>query len=515
MLRLTFAGMSGLTTRRLMAYGSSSPAATGVAVCDRMLRYFLLFISCLLVLTACGDGLTGRAEGTVAKSPPEVTQLSAQEKLAALEESIDEAVKEFGLDVATNAVRMFRHTIWVLADEDTIKEKLAENRYELVGEVIRGTDQEGGGVDIWGVESPPMSGGQVYVASTGDNLVVAFRSTDSDDGWEVTLNVLTDLKAYPTKISFVDDTVPKANKYRKINVHAGFHNEYLRYRERILGYVAQHPDKDIYVTGHSLGGALAVLNGFDIAVHTQRPVTVFTFGQPRVGGDKFREAYEELVPDSYRVVVDGDPIPRVPGMLIDYEHVGKLLQFDGKGAQLAPDDIQSSALFQLFDFPKHVLKSYYASLRELQSSCDSSNSLANYSCLNVGWLVTAADAERESSRKAWQVVPKDSIPWENIPLDQVTIEKIPVDKLPTEFPDLKMPPWTKMAPVRKIFVDNVPIDEIPLDSLVDKLELEDIPLDELLGDFSVDKLPVGKLPLDKLPLDKVPVDKLPLDKFRK
>ena len=86
----------------------------------------------------------------------------------------------------------------------------------------------------------------------------------------------------------------------------------------------------------TMGAALALNiadNGFDIAVHTQRPVTVFTFGQPRVGGDKFRKAYEEQVPDSYRVVVDGDPIARIPGTLIDYEHVGKLLQFDGEGAQ--------------------------------------------------------------------------------------------------------------------------------------------------------------------------------------
>ena len=140
---MTFAGMSGLMTMLLMACGGSAPTVA------------------------------------VAENPPSVTQLSVQEKLAALEESIDEAVKEFGLDVATNAVRMFRHTIWVLADEDTIKDKLADNRYELVGEVIRDTNQEGSGIDIWGVESPPMSGGQAYVATTGDNLVVAFRSTDS------------------------------------------------------------------------------------------------------------------------------------------------------------------------------------------------------------------------------------------------------------------------------------------------------------------------------------------------
>lgn len=466
MLRMTFAGIAVLSTMLLLACGVSAPPPTATAVPE---------------------------------STDSAAQVSIQEKIAVLEASIDDAVEQFSSDVATNAARMFQHTVWVLREEDTIAEELGNNGYELVGDVVRGADLSGNGMDIWGVESPPMSGGQAYVATTGDKLVVAFRSTTSDDGWEVTMNVLTDIKAYPTKLGFIADDVPQAKDYRKINVHAGFHNEYLRYREIILEYVSRHPDKDIYVTGHSLGGALAVLNAFDIVAHTRRQVTVFTFGQPRIGGEKFRKAYEELVPDSYRVVVDGDPIPRTPGVLIDYEHVGKLLQVNQEGGQLPPDDIRSSALFQLFDFPKHVLRSYYISLKELQTICDTSESQENVSCLNVGWLVDAADAEREASRQAWEVVPKDSIPWENIPLDQVSIEKIPVDKLPTEFPNLEMPPWTKMTSVGKIFVDNVPIDEIPLDSL----NLDEIPLDDLLDDFSVDKLPVDKLPLDKIPFGKM------------
>lgn len=459
MLRMTFSGVSGLLTLLLVACGGPAPAATPAAVPE---------------------------------SAPPVSQVSIQEKLGFLEASIDEAVQKFGSDVATNAARMFQHTIWVLGDEDTIKDNLARNGYELVGDVVKGAGESGQGIDVWGVESPPMSGGQAYVATTGDNLVVSFRSTVSDDGWELTLNVLTDLKAYPKKIGFIADSVANAKEYRKINVHAGFHNEYLRYRDHILEYVGHHPNKDIYVTGHSLGGALAVLNTFDIAVHTRRQVTVFTFGQPRVGGIEFREAYEELVPDSYRVVVDGDPIPRTPGTLIDFEHVGKLLQINREGAQLPPDDIQSSALFQLFDFPKHFLKSYYASLRELQTSCDSSGSQEGGSCLNVGWLISAADAERAESRKAWEVAPVGSIPWQGISLGQVTMEKIPVEKLPTEFPDPKMPPWTKMTSVRKIFVDKVPIDEIPLDRLLDSLELENLSLDGLLDELSVDKLPLDK-----------------------
>ena len=458
-------------------------------------------IALILLMSACGGSAQPptATSTSVPENTPPAAEMSMEDKLAALEASIDDAVEQFGSDVATNATRMFQHTVWVLADADAMEDELADNGYELVGDVVQGASVAGEGTDIWGVESPPMSGGQAYVATTGNNLVISFRSTVSDDGWELTMNVLTDLKAYPTKISFIDESVPEAKEYGKISVHAGFHNEYLRYRESIQKSVNQHPDKDIYVTGHSLGGALAVLNAFDIAVHTQRPVTVFTFGQPRVGGEKFRKIYEELVPDSYRVVVDGDPIPRTPGSLIDYEHVGKLLQLDKEGVQLAPDDINSKALFQLLDFRKHILKSYYGALEDLLSGCGSSGASGGGPCLNVGWLVTVADTERESSEEAWKSSPKDSIPWEDVPLDQITIERIPVDNLPTEFPNLDMPPWTKMSPVGTIFVDKVPIDEISLDSL----DLEDVPLDDLLEDFSVDKLPLDKLPLDKIPLGKL------------
>lgn len=407
-----------------------------------------------------------------------------------LEESIDGTVEQFRVDLANNAMRMIQHTIWVLMDETVIKDWLANVGVELVGDVILGADHGSSGIDIWGVETPPMSGGQAYVGATEDKLIVAFRSTASDDGWEVTLNVLTDLRALPKKIEFIDDSVPNAEAYRKLKVHAGFHNEYLRYRDRILEYVSRHPDKDIYLTGHSLGGALAVLSSFDIAAHTQRPVTVFTFGQPRVGGSKFREAYDKLVPNSYRVVVDGDPIARIPGMLLNYEHVGKLLQLNGEGSQLAPEEIQSSAFFQVLDFPKHILPSYYGTLNGLHTSCEPSASQGppqdSAVCLNVGWLIRAAEAERESAKKAWEVVPEGTIPWQSIRLDKVPIEKIPVDKLPTEFPAIELPPWKKIIPIDHILINKIPIDEIPIDKL---------PIDKLPADIFLKGIP--EIPLKK------------------
>ena len=74
---LTFAGVSGLLTILLIACAGSSPSAT---------------------------------PAEVPETTPPIAQMSIQDKLAALEESIDEAVEEFSLNVASNAARMFQHT---------------------------------------------------------------------------------------------------------------------------------------------------------------------------------------------------------------------------------------------------------------------------------------------------------------------------------------------------------------------------------------------------------------------
>ena len=431
----------------------------------------------MLTMGCGGAPAATPAEPAAASGPADTPVAPQQESVDALRQQISEAVDQFREDVANNAVRLFQHTVWVLMDENKIKDQLAQYDIELVGDVIVGKDHPSAGFDIWGVESPPMSGGQAYVAIAEDNLVVAFRSTASDDGWELTLNVLTDLRAKPRKIGFIDDSVSNAKEYRKLKVHSGFHNEYLRYRDRIREYVARHPDKDIYVTGHSLGGALAMLSSFDIAVHTQRPVTVFTFGQPRVGKGKFRDVYDSLVPNSYRVVVDRDPIPRVPRMLLNYEHVGKLLQLNPDGTQLAPEEIQSSAIFKALDLPKHIIGSYYTTILGLQTSCAAAFSLApaerTDQWLNVGWLTGSADAERDAAKKARELVPEGAIPWEALNFDEIPIGKIPVDKIPTAFPAIRTPPWSKMAAVNNILIDKIPIDKIPVDKLpTDKLSFD-------------------------------------------
>ena len=63
------------------------------------------------------------------------------------------------------------------------------------------------------------------------------------------------------------------------------------------------------MTGHSLGGALAKLAAYDIAVAARDlPIKVhvanYTFGAPRVGNHAFAEDFNAVVPDSWDTIND-------------------------------------------------------------------------------------------------------------------------------------------------------------------------------------------------------------------
>lgn len=97
-------------------------------------------------------------------------------------------------------------------------------------------------------------------------------------------------------------------------VHRGFKKIFLQSWQEIQAKLDEQP-RPLYYTGHSLGGALAVL-----AASLKRPEAVYTFGSPKVGDGVFRKSVQNL--DIYRVVNPRDivaAIPPLPGML----HIGE------------------------------------------------------------------------------------------------------------------------------------------------------------------------------------------------
>ena len=85
---------------------------------------------------------------------------------------------------------------------------------------------------------------------------------------------------------------------------------------------------DLYITGHSLGGAIAVLAGrrfLDTGFKSLTLQGVYTYGQPMVGNARFAELSKEL--NLYRHVYDRDVVTYLPPIGVgagDYVHFGKL-----------------------------------------------------------------------------------------------------------------------------------------------------------------------------------------------
>ncbi|KAK0421202.1 hypothetical protein QR680_015108 [Steinernema hermaphroditum] len=112
------------------------------------------------------------------------------------------------------------------------------------------------------------------------------------------------------------------NAYKAV-WYGGLKNDFLSLRNR-------YPDYELWLTGHSLGGAMASLAAAELAymgfVDTQH-LKLVTFGQPRVGDKVYAAAHDALVPYSYRVVHNRDLIAQNPprnlpdhGLLDGYVH---------------------------------------------------------------------------------------------------------------------------------------------------------------------------------------------------
>lgn len=118
-------------------------------------------------------------------------------------------------------------------------------------------------------------------------------------------------------------------------VHAGFQDIYRCVRASIAANLpaATSGCRQILLTGHSLGAALAVLAAPDVA-QGMPPNTIeprlTTFGGPRVGVADFKAAFDAAIECCYRVVNFLDIVPLVPPA--PYVHVGAEIAVDSGGA---------------------------------------------------------------------------------------------------------------------------------------------------------------------------------------
>ncbi len=106
--------------------------------------------------------------------------------------------------------------------------------------------------------------------------------------------------------------------------------------KKVAEIIHDNPDAKVFITGHSLGGALATLYGAMLFYNAEHEITdklaaIYTFGQPRVGDKEFAKYGETHLKDQYfRVVYCNDIVPRVPfdNEIFEYKHIGECSYYD-------------------------------------------------------------------------------------------------------------------------------------------------------------------------------------------
>jgi hypothetical protein len=144
--------------------------------------------------------------------------------------------------------------------------------------------------------------------------VITFRGTEPEHIGDV----LTDMTSFKMK---TDDTnLPGL-------LHRGFFEGVESVSPLLFARIKAMPaGSRIYVTGHSLGGALATIFTAQLLRDhgTAHAVSLYTFGSPRVGDRAFATAFEASVASSKasatRFHFERDPVVQVP--VINYSHTG-------------------------------------------------------------------------------------------------------------------------------------------------------------------------------------------------
>ncbi|UQZ32212.1 lipase [Paenibacillus sp. PK3_47] len=186
-----------------------------------------------------------------------------------------------------------------------------------------------------------------FIIESPEEVIIAFRGTSSTSNW------VSNMNASQKNFKYIKEACL---------THRGFTDIYASARDGIISVLGSlSPEKALFVTGHSLGGALAALCAVDAAANTHyRFPSLYTYGAPRTGDPDFAKAAAKYVPHSFRIANPFDLVTYVPPSIYKLPKRSKKYYYTHNQTRY-PLSFQNGAVPL-----NHMIGSYYAALAKLQ-----------------------------------------------------------------------------------------------------------------------------------------------------
>lgn len=171
---------------------------------------------------------------------------------------------------------------------------------------------------------------ELVVINHKDYIIIVWRGTDKlkDAQWGEWIGTDANIPQQDAvgTLSNPDNTLSGTR------VMAGFWSSFLLVKEDLLAFLRSSGalNKKIYITGHSLGGAMAIVSGVYLKAAGYPVQNVYAYASPRViGNDKFRDKANAVLPSRiFRYEYYLDPITLIYAPF--YEQFGQRYWIDHK-----------------------------------------------------------------------------------------------------------------------------------------------------------------------------------------
>ncbi|GAA0150913.1 phospholipase [Lithospermum erythrorhizon] len=167
-------------------------------------------------------------------------------------------------------------------------------------------------------------------------------------------------------------------------------------RKVVNFYKSRGEEVSLTITGHSLGGALALINAYEAATNFPGlPISVISFGAPRVGNIAFRDELYHFGVKTLRVTLKQDLVPRMPGIVFNeslqkfddftgslewvYTHVGLELKLDVRSSPFLKRGFNPMGIHMLETY-LHLVDGFLSSSSTFRADAKRDVALVNKSC---------------------------------------------------------------------------------------------------------------------------------------